>query len=122
MSFWRCIRRSMSDGFRLTKKFYITLGYVGLPVVIVRVIASSFQPVSEQFQVRSASATDCSRFKPFVTVVIIVRISADVITLESKINAVVSKIDILDCSKDLLEWGARVAANNSRPPIPTGGF
>lgn len=31
-------------------------------------------------------------------------------------------IDRDDCSKDLLEWGARVAANNSRPPLPTAGF
>ena len=31
-------------------------------------------------------------------------------------------LDKDDCSKDLLEWGARVAANNSRPPILTGGF
>ena len=31
-------------------------------------------------------------------------------------------LDKDDCSKDLLEWGARVAANNSRPPRPTGGF
>jgi len=30
-------------------------------------------------------------------------------------------LDKDDCSKDLLEWGARVAANNSRPPRPTGG-
>ncbi len=31
-------------------------------------------------------------------------------------------LDRDDCSRDLLEWGARVAANNSRPPRPTGGF
>jgi TPP-dependent 2-oxoacid decarboxylase len=31
-------------------------------------------------------------------------------------------LDRDDCSKDLLEWGARVAANNSRPPAPTAGF
>ena len=31
-------------------------------------------------------------------------------------------LDKDDCSKDLLEWGARVAANNSRPPRPTAGF
>jgi len=31
-------------------------------------------------------------------------------------------LDRDDCSKDLLEWGARVAANNSRPPVPTAGF
>lgn len=32
------------------------------------------------------------------------------------------ELDRDDCSKDLLEWGARVAANNSRPPRPTAGF
>ncbi len=31
-------------------------------------------------------------------------------------------LDKDDCSKDLLEWGARVAACNSRPPRPTAGF
>jgi len=31
-------------------------------------------------------------------------------------------LDKDDCSKDLLEWGARVAASNSRPPRPTAGF
>ncbi len=31
-------------------------------------------------------------------------------------------LDKDDCSRDLLEWGARVAACNSRSPRPTGGF
>lgn len=31
-------------------------------------------------------------------------------------------LDKDDCSKDLLEWGARVSANNSRPPRPIAGF
>lgn len=31
-------------------------------------------------------------------------------------------LDKDDCSKDLLEWGARVAANNARPPRATTGF
>jgi indolepyruvate decarboxylase len=31
-------------------------------------------------------------------------------------------IDKDDCSRNLLEWGARVAANNSSPPKPTAGF
>lgn len=29
-------------------------------------------------------------------------------------------IDRDDCSKELLEWGSRVSANNSRPPICAG--